>query len=126
MQDSMASSVVRVRPFSYVGEMVPLRRQDSMGQYGCGKIPGTGYESWEVAGSLPVAVMTVLEGDRFFTSEDLGNRQRKTGDYQWVGLTILSELKKSTRVWLIRIWFLIRVVIPLKKFHVQFNWNKNN
>jgi hypothetical protein len=74
MQDSMASSVVRVRTFSYVGETVPLRRQDSMEQYGCEKIPGTGYESWEVAGTLPVAVMTVLEGDRFFTSEDLGNR----------------------------------------------------
>ena len=34
MQDSMASYVVRGRPFSYAGETVPPRRQDSMGQYG--------------------------------------------------------------------------------------------
>ena len=34
MQDSMASSVVRGRPFSHAGEIVTLRRQDSMGQYG--------------------------------------------------------------------------------------------
>ena len=34
LQDSMASSGVRPRSFSYAGETVPLRRQDSMGQYG--------------------------------------------------------------------------------------------
>jgi hypothetical protein len=34
IQDSMASSGVRDRSFSYAGETVPLRRQDSMGQYG--------------------------------------------------------------------------------------------
>jgi hypothetical protein len=34
MQDSMASSVVRGRSYSYAGKIVLLRRQDSMGQYG--------------------------------------------------------------------------------------------
>jgi len=34
MQDSRASSGVRPRSFSYAGETVPSRRQDSMGQYG--------------------------------------------------------------------------------------------
>ena len=68
MQDSMASPVVRDRPFSYFGEMMFLRRQDRMGQYGCKKITGMGSGSWEVVGGLPVAAMTVLGGGRVFTS----------------------------------------------------------